>query len=218
VTDQNDRLRESYDRLAAEYTRHVADELAGKPFDRELLDRFAALTRGNGPVLDLGCGPGHVAAYLHARGVAVTGIDLSGQMIAEARRLNPEIPFRQGSMTRLSERSALAGIVAFYSIIHVERAVQPAMFASWRDALKPEGWLLVSFHVGTEVRRPDELWGVPIEIDFLFFTPEEVERRLTEAGFAIVERHDRDAYPGVEADTRRCYLLAQRPVVDPISR
>lgn len=213
MTDTDDRLRESYDRLASEYTRHVADELAGKPVDRELLDRFATLTKANGSVLDLGCGPGHVAAYLHAQGVDVTGIDLSGEMVAGARRLNPDISFHQASMTSLSGWSSLGGIIAFYSIIHIDRAQQPAMFENWHEALRPEGWLLVSFHVGTEDRHPDALWGVPIDIDFLFFTPEEIEHRLTEAGFAMVERLEREPYAGVEADTRRCYILAQRPLL-----
>lgn len=35
--------KNSYDRLAGEYTRHIYDELKDKPFDRGLLDRFALL-------------------------------------------------------------------------------------------------------------------------------------------------------------------------------
>jgi hypothetical protein len=56
-----DDVARDYDALAAAYTEHVAGELEGKPFDRELLRRFAARV-GEGGVCDLGCGPGHVAA------------------------------------------------------------------------------------------------------------------------------------------------------------
>ena len=56
-------IRESYDRLAEEYARRIADELQHKPLDRELLDRFAKQTKGRGEVCDMGCGPGHVARY-----------------------------------------------------------------------------------------------------------------------------------------------------------
>lgn len=208
-SDKPDTTRASYDRLAAEYTRRIAGELAGKPFDRGLLDTFAALTRDLGPVYDLGCGPGHVAAYLHGHGVAVTGIDLSNEMVAQARALNPDIVFRRGSMAALDERATLGGIVAFYSIIHIDRDEQPTMFRSWREALVPGGWLLVAFHVGEEDRHVDDLWGIPVDVDFLFFTPEEIEARLRAAGFTVVERHERDAYPDIEAATRRCYLLAR---------
>ncbi len=91
-------------------------------------------------------------------------------------------------MTSLGGWSSLGGIIAFYSIIHIDRAQQPAMFERWREALQPDGWLLVSFHVGTEDRRPEALWGVPIEIDFLFFTAEEIEAPTHRGGV-----HDRGA-------------------------
>ena len=67
----------SYDRVADEYVRRIADELRHKPLDRELLERFAASVRDAGPVCDMGCGPGHVAHYLYELGVQVCGIDSS---------------------------------------------------------------------------------------------------------------------------------------------
>src|SRR5216684_7930749 len=94
-------IRESYDRLADEYTRRIASELQHKPFDRELLDRFAAAVAGRGDVCDMGCGPGHVARYLHDAGATVFGLDLSAGMLEQARRLNPDIVFREGNMMAL---------------------------------------------------------------------------------------------------------------------
>lgn len=58
-------IRESYDQLAEAYTNHLFHELQNKPFDRNLLDRFAAEVSGQ--VCDMGCGPGHVARYLLLR-------------------------------------------------------------------------------------------------------------------------------------------------------
>jgi SAM-dependent methyltransferase len=138
-----------YDRVAAEYARRIAGELTGKPFDRALLDRFADQTRGRGTVADLGCGPGHVAAYLHARGVEVVGIDLSPGMVEQARRLYPELGFRQGDMRALdAPDGAFAGAVAFYSVIHLPAAERPATFAELARVLGPGAPLLVAFHVG----------------------------------------------------------------------
>lgn len=205
----SDATRESYDRLAATYTDHVAGELAGKPFDRDLLDRFAEITRPLGPIADLGCGPGHVAAYLHERGAEVVGVDLSPEMIAQARKHFPGIRFETGSMSEPREAGSLGGIVAFYSIIHIEREQQPAMFANWHRALKSGGRVLVAFHLGEEDRHLDELWSVPVKLDFLFFQSDEIAERLEAAGFTIEERYERDPYPGVEAETRRGYLLAR---------
>lgn len=202
-------LQDGYDRLAREYTVRISGELAHKPFDRDLLDRFAELAAGRGPVLDAGCGPGHVARYLADRGVHVTGLDLSSGMIAQATTLHPDLAFTIGSMTDLPATGELAGIVAFYSIIHVPRDEQPAMFASWRRALRPGGHVLVAFHIGEADRHIEELWGQDVEIDFLFFSRAEIERRLSEVGFTIVESHERDPYPDIEAATRRGYILAR---------
>src|SRR5688572_8231974 len=130
-------LERSYDRLAETYSQRIADELAHKPFDRELLDRFADLSRDLGPVLDLGCGPGHVASYLTSQGLDVIGVDLSNGMVAEARRRYPGLQFEQGSMLDLQRFRGRGGIVALYSIIHIPAENQTAMFRHWRDVLVP---------------------------------------------------------------------------------
>src|SRR5678815_3482605 len=91
----------SYDRVADEYVRRIFDELQHKPLDRQLLDRFAARVRDVGLVCDMGCGPGHIARYLHEQGVQVCGVDLSGEIVERARRLTPGIEFRQGDMMAL---------------------------------------------------------------------------------------------------------------------
>ena len=201
-------LERSYDRLAETYATRISGELAHKPFDRELLERFAELSRDLGPVLDLGCGPGHVTSYLADQGLDVTGIDLSSGMVAEARKRNPGPRFEQGSMLDLERFRNCGGIVAFYSIIHIPAEHQTAMFRHWRDVLMPGAHALVSFHLGDEVRHLDDLWGEPVSLDFHYFSRAEVEDRLSAAGFTIVESHERDPYPGVEAETRRGYILA----------
>src|SRR5262245_20737143 len=85
----------SYDAIAEQYAEQYFDELSGRPFDRDVLDRFAATVKDRGRVCVLGCGPGEIARYLAARGVAAFGIDASASMVATARRLNPTLQFRQ---------------------------------------------------------------------------------------------------------------------------
>jgi SAM-dependent methyltransferase len=200
----------SYDRVAAEYVARIYHELAHKPFDRELLDRFAQWV--SGPVLEVGCGPGQVARYLHERGVAVSGLDISPGMVAEARRLNPAIPFQVGDMRALAwADGALAGVVAFYSLIHVERVGMTAVLQEWKRVLQPGGWLLYSFHIGNETIHLDEWWEKPVFLDFHFFQREEMEEYTETAGFVLEETIEREPYPEVEAQTRRGYIFARKP-------
>ena len=84
------RVASSYDTVAEDYAREIADELVHKPLDRKILDRFATRVEGRGRVCDVGCGPGHVARYLHARSVDVFGLDLSSRMVEIAKVRNSE--------------------------------------------------------------------------------------------------------------------------------
>jgi SAM-dependent methyltransferase len=211
----------SYDRVAGEYARRIAGELAHKPLDRELLDRFAARVRGAGPVADVGCGPGHVARYLAGRGVEAFGIDLSPGMVEQARALHPELTFRVGDVTALdAPDGAWAGAVVYYSLLHLARpAVVPALRGLAR-ALRPGAPLFVAFHVGAGTLHLDEWWGHPVRLDFVFFRVGEMTGYLRQAGFLVEEVTEREPYPEVESQTRRAYVLAAKPggAADPPAR
>lgn len=205
-------LRAGYDEVAEEYVRRIYDELAHKPLDRELLDAFAAETKGAGPVCDLGCGPGHVSRYLRDRGVDVTGLDLTEGMLAQARRLNPDITFVQGDMTALADPDgSWAGIVALYCLIHVPRADMVAALRELRRVLRKGAPLLIAFHIGDEDLHVEDLWGHAVSLDFFMFQPEEMTRYLQSAGFENVRSTERDPYPDVEYPSRRVYILARAP-------
>ncbi|HMB33932.1 MAG TPA: class I SAM-dependent methyltransferase [Methylomirabilota bacterium] len=203
-------IRESYDSVARTYAAHLASELSGKPLDRHLLNRFAEEVRGRGLVADLGCGPGHVARYLHDQGVTMIGIDLSPQMIEEARRLNPELEFKVGDMRKLSLPDAsFVGVIAFYSIVHLAPDELPAIMAELRRVLMPGGLILVAFHIGRDVVHVDELFGEPVNLDFRFYVPADVIDALRATGLVVIEQVEREPYPGAEFPSRRCYLLAR---------
>jgi SAM-dependent methyltransferase len=212
MNDPTNSIRESYDRLAEEYARRIADELQHKPLDRELLDRFAQQTTGRGEVCDMGCGPGHVARYLRDAGVSVFGLDLSPGMLEQARKLNPDISFREGNMLALDILDgALAGIAAFYAIVNIPKLSLPVVFREIQRVLQPDGLLLLAFHTGNEVLHEDELWGQKISMDFLLLQPSEIRVDLEVAGFTIEEVVEREPYPDVEYPSRRAYIFARKP-------
>jgi ubiquinone/menaquinone biosynthesis C-methylase UbiE len=147
-------LSASYDAVADEYVNRIFDELKDKPLDRELLDRISREMGSGGTTCDMGCGPGHVARYLHDRGVPVVGLDLSAALVACARRLNPGIEFHQGNMLALHfGNETFRAIVAFYSIIHVPRILLPKALSEFWRVLQPGGALLLAFHVGDETKH-----------------------------------------------------------------
>lgn len=212
MNDPTNLIRESYDRLAEEYARRISDELQHKPLDRQLLNRFAKQTKGQGEVCDMGCGPGHVARYLRDAGASVFGLDLSPGMVEQARKLNPDIPFRKGNMLSLDLADAtLAGIAAFYAIVNIPKHSLPVIFREMHRVLRPDGLLLLAFHSGDEVLHEDELWGQKISMDFLLLPVSEIKLELAQAGFTIEGIIEREPYPDVEYPSQRAYIFARKP-------
>jgi SAM-dependent methyltransferase len=195
--------RASYDADAAGYADKVDGLLEASPYLRTSLALFAELVRdaGGGPVADIGCGPGHVTGHLHDLGVDAFGVDLSPEMIAIARRDHPGLRFEVGTMTDLDlpDRS-VAGVLAFWSVIHVPDESVPTVFEQFHRVLRPGGPVLVGFHVGDETIHTSEGYtGRAINVDSHRRRPELVASWLRAAGFSIdgqlVMRPD-DEVPG----------------------
>jgi len=200
----------SYDAIAEEYAQQYFDELDGKPFDREILDRFAASVVGRGRVCDLGCGPGQIARYLAARGVDAFGIDASAAMVATARRLNPTLDFRVGDFFALDlPDGALAGIAPFYSLIHVPRAELGRALKELARVLQAGGRLLMAVHAGTGEITREEAFGKRTSFVATLFSESEVRTALASAGLALDELTTRGAY-AFEYQSTRIYALATR--------
>jgi SAM-dependent methyltransferase len=187
--------RSTYDVVAAHYAREIAGELADKPFDRGFLDRFAESV-GDARIVELGCGPGHVAGYLASRGANVSGLDLSPAMIEQAKRLFPGLEFRVGDMLALPfEDSSLAGVVSFYSIVHFDEPQTQQAFREIARVLRRGRLAAIAFHIGSDTLHRDEWFGETISVDFSFHEPEIVRRQLQAVGFEILELTERDPYP-----------------------
>jgi len=130
-------------------------------------------------------------------------------MVACARRLNPEIRFEQGDFRRLPVPDhSWAGIVALYSIIHLQCEDVAPTLAEWRRVVRPGGSLLLAVHLGGDPLHLHEWWGMRVNVDFRFFQTGELLESLESAGWRIEEATERDPYLGVETQTRRVYIRA----------
>ena len=190
--DDLDVVRESYDRVADNYVEMVATtglgDIRTHPWLNAAIDVFADAVVGLGPVLDVGCGPGTVTAYLADRGVDVAGVDLSPRMIEHARRLYPECDFSVASSTELElADSSLGGVLGWWSLFNLPRDVLPQVLSSFARALVPGGQLIVATHVGdADLLRTEAYYGVPVSWTTHQWQPEQLAALVEQAGLRPV--------------------------------
>lgn len=176
-------VRDAYSSKSEQYI-----ELFGGDWQAEEDD--AALIRGHltgldGPVLDLGCGPGYWTAYLQSLGADVTGVDLVPEFIDHARAQFPGSSFRLGSMTELDAGDhTVAGILAWYSTIHLPPPELDRVLAEFRRMLAPSGRLVIGFF-----DSDDGVAAFDHKVVTAYRWPaDEFSARLTQAGFTELER------------------------------
>ena len=184
--------RTSYDTVAASYADLLRDSLDEQPVVRHVLALFAELVHGagGGPVADVGCGTGRVTAHLRDLGLDAFGVDLSPGMIAVAHRDHPGIRFDVGSMTDLdlADESA-AGVLAWFSIIHVPDEEVRRAFHHFRRVVRPTGLLLLGFFAGDGTTLKTQGYGGhPMKVHVHRRPVERVVEWLDEAGFRIEVR------------------------------
>lgn len=203
----------SYDAVATAYADHFVDELERLPFETWLLDRVVA-DAGGGPVVEVGSGPGHVTAYLDDRGAEVTGVDLSPEMVNEARRRFPGRSFEVGDLRQLrrpAESPGWAAVVGWYSLIHLTPAELADAVATLVRTIAPGGWLVLAMHAGAAVRHHDEWFGRQIDLDFVFHEPSALVGTIQAAGLVDIEWYLRGPIEARAETTQRLYILGRKP-------
>lgn len=119
--------------------------------------------------------------------------------------------------------ASLDGAVAWFSVIHLTNEQRPTAYEELARAVRPGGWLIVGFHVSGDTpvgpRGPGQVaeistwWDEDVDLSFHFLDPTTEAASLEANGWQTVARLDREPMTETEAQTRRCYLLAQG--VDP---
>ncbi|QVT80149.1 hypothetical protein ENKNEFLB_02540 [Nocardioides aquaticus] len=208
------RVRTSYDAVAAAYADALTDELDGLVLERWLLDRVAAhAVADGGPVVEVGCGPGHVTAYLAAAGAQAHGLDLSPGMVDQARARFPDAEFQVGDLRRLvrpRDHDGWAAVLAWYSLVHSVPAELPEAFAALVRPLRPGGLLVVALHAGSGLEHAGTWFDADVDLDFVRHDPASVAALLADAGLVDVEWYHRGPVTARGEQRERVYLLARR--------
>ncbi|MFI7490923.1 class I SAM-dependent methyltransferase [Micromonospora echinaurantiaca] len=180
-----EQVRDAYASVADLYIELFGTSQQVHADDLAFIARHLSIQPGN--VLDVGCGPGHVTGYLRSLGVDATGIDVVPEFIAHAQAAHPHGRYQLGSMTSLDvEDSSIAGILAWFSLIHLPPQDLDGALAEFRRVITPAGTLVVGFFDGDEVAAFDHK-----VVTAYRWPADELSERLARAGFLEVERQHR---------------------------
>lgn len=179
-----------YDELAEQYEITFPDPFR-TPLERHAVATFADMVlehHSEGTVVDIGCGTGHVTADLAHRGLRVVGIDPSEAMLGIARRSHPEEVFRRGeanlneSPESTDQLAPLRGVLARFSLIHVDPYLISRVLASWAQRMPAGGVVLLAFQSTEGEEQPVVPFDHAVAPAWRWH-PDEMSARLAQAGF-----------------------------------
>ncbi len=210
---RDERVLRSIEAVAEPYAEAFGDEVRGLPFERWLLDRVAVEV-DEAPVVEVGCGPGQVTAWLAESGVSAQGLDLSPAMVAVARERHPELTFEVGDLRQLMRPAGASGwgaVLAWYSLIYLAESEIPSAVGALARPLAPGGLLVVAMHAGAAVRHAESWFDVDVDLDVVLHDPEVVRAAFAAAGLVDVEWYLRGPMGSRSETTDRLYVLGRRP-------
>ena len=171
--------KESYNKIAKQWNkyRHTSS------LNKCIVD-FSQKIKPTGKILDIGCGSGYpITKYLSEHGFAVTGIDISENMIKEAVRQNlPNAKFYLYDFFEFKPTEKYDGIIAFDSFFHFPKEKQTEIYHIISDWMNIGAYLLFT-HGKKESEIKDYMYGKIFYYSAL--NTQDVHKLLSDSGFAI---------------------------------
>ena len=206
-------VMDCYNRTAKEYAEKFLNELDGKPFDRNILNRFSDMLPDGSLIYDFGCGSGQTTKYINdKKRHTIIGFDFSVNAIQLAKQNFDEIEFIVDDMLNSKMASGSAdGILAFYAVVHFTYIEIEQALKEWLRLLKPNAISLFSFHVGEEILEAVDFLGVSgANATWRFLDTDRVLEIAERVGFRVEEVVIRYPYKGYENESKRAYIMLRK--------
>lgn len=174
-----------YDQIADTY---ATDMNAYTPeVERE---KFAKLVIPGGLILDLGCAAGRDSLYFSSLGFQTIGVDLSGSLLAIAKRRAPNLLFLQQDARRLAfDPDSFDGIWACAVLHHLTREEVKSVVADCVRLLKSKGILFLLMKEGKGEKDIAERLSKGKVRHFTLFQKQELDQLVRSAGLMMIESY-----------------------------
>jgi SAM-dependent methyltransferase len=171
-------------------------ESAGKD-SKAFIDGLKGRVSASIRVLDVGCGIGRMTAPIADHFDSVVGVDVSEEMIEQAKRLHgdqPNLNFAVNNGTDLSEfPDEHFGLALSYSVLpHLPPEVVESYFREINRVLIPGGWFRYQFWVG-----PERMMADNDTLNIRVYAPEVFNKLNQASGFKVHEIDEIDYFDPV---------------------
>lgn len=180
-------LKETYNVIAQDWAQEHRSDVWGN----DGMDTFVSLLKSGDTVLDAGCGPGFRARMFAEKGLRVTGIDFSEEMIAQAKKEAPQGSFAVMDVRDIAELDKqFDGIYARALLLHIPKKEISDIVHTLFSVLKSGGYLYVSVKEKRDGQSEEEMkeeddYGYAYERFFSYFTLDEMKEYLMSYGTRI---------------------------------
>jgi ubiquinone/menaquinone biosynthesis C-methylase UbiE len=168
-----------YDEIAQEYAKKIGVIPSVNQF--ELFKKY--VPKGS-VVLDAGCAAGRDCGLLSSNGYKVTGVDLSKNLLAIAKRENPDLHFELGDIRAMPFGDTSFDAIWANAVIHhlTKEDIEQTLREFYR-VLKPGGIVFVATKRGEGTWKVKESFSFNKEREFTLLTAQELIDMFAEAGF-----------------------------------
>ncbi|HUQ30319.1 MAG TPA: class I SAM-dependent methyltransferase [Candidatus Paceibacterota bacterium] len=181
-------LAETYNRIAEAWHRdHSNDD-----WWKEGTDTLLSMLPQQATVLDVGCGSGVKAKYFLDRGLIVTGIDISENLLTIARREAPAGTYQLLAMENLdSMQEQFDAVFAQASLLHIPKGNAEDVVGKMAARAKPNGFVYIAVKESRPGKPDEEIkkendYGYDYERPFTYFQMAELEAYMGKAGLSVV--------------------------------
>jgi SAM-dependent methyltransferase len=154
-----------------------------------LLYSNMVITRPDGAVLELGCGPGRLVRYYHARGVEIIGVDSIAAVVQKLKACDPELNVVHADARALPFEDDRFEVALCFGVYHsLDHDASKAVAETFR-VLRPGGRLCAEFRADSLHNRLIDMykgWGKhATEFHKWNYRDHEARSMLVHAGFEV---------------------------------
>jgi len=182
MKEQIKKALDTYDKYAKIYADYTYPKLM-----QFQLNKFISLIPKKAKILDVGAGSGRDAHYFNDYGLDITSIDISDNMLKEAKKRVKGVNFIKMDMRNLEfEDNSFDGIWIMASLSDVERKESFDALKGFSRILKKDGIIYIAVKEGTteEIISKPQYNNSPRY--YTFYTQVELEDKLKKSGFSIL--------------------------------